>query len=164
MSIMHMRWSRLARCTPAELALEDAVAALGVPYRVQFPGFLYGVRFFPDFLLPTLGVVIEVDDPSHNTAEKREADAERSQALAAAWDVDVVRCTNEAALANPVEAVATMLRSVGLWPIPEAVKRQRVTDSIPRVAKCPPKARRASLAAARRKRRTKLKGKRSNAR
>lgn len=160
---MHMRWSRLSRCTPAELALEDAVAALGVPYRVQFPGFLYGVRFFPDFLLPTLGVVIEVDDPSHNTAEKREADEERSRALAAAWGVAVVRCTNDEALTRPAEAVATMLRSINMWPLP-ASYRPRVAHALPKVSKCPPKARRAALAAARNKRRTKLKGKRNNAR
>lgn len=161
---MHMRWSRLSRCTPAELSLEDAVAALGVPYRTQFPGFLYGVRFFPDLFLPTLGLIIEVDDPSHSTAEKRQADEERSRALAVAWNVDVVRCTNEEALANPTEAVATMLRSVGLWPITDAMRRIRVADTIPQVAKCPPKARRASLAAMRKKRRMKLKGKRKNAR
>ena len=54
-------------------ALEDAVAALGVPYRTQFPCFLYGLRYFLDFYLPTLGVVIEVDDPSHNRLDKSEA-------------------------------------------------------------------------------------------
>lgn len=151
-----MRWSRLSRCTPAELALEDAVASLGVPYRVQFPGFLYGVRFFPDFLLPTLGVVLEVDDPSHNTAEKQQADAERSLTLHDRWGVEVIRCTNEEAVANPREAVATMLRSVGLWPVPDVVRRGRIADALPKVSKCPPKARRAALAAMRKKKRMKL--------
>ena len=142
MSIMHARWSRLYRSTPAELALEDAVAAIGVPYRGQFPGFLYGLRYFVDFLLPTLRLVIEVDDPSHNTAEKQITDAERTAALERVWGVRVVRCTNEEAIADPHGTVRRLLSEAGVWPLPARVRLQRLADNMPRAAKCPPRLRR----------------------
>jgi very-short-patch-repair endonuclease len=159
-SIMHARWSRLYRSTAAELALEDAVAAIGVPYRGQFPGFLYGLRYFVDFLLPTLNLVIEVDDPSHNTAEKQITDAERTAALQRVWGVRVVRCTNEEAITDPHGTVRRLLSEAGLWPLPARFKLQRVADCMPRPAKCPPRLRRVALRASRGRRiRTKLKRK-----
>lgn len=107
---MGMRWARLYRGTRAELAIEPAVARLGVPYRTQFPCFLFpgGLRYFPDFVLPTIGLVIEVDDDSH--AGKTQEDAERSAALARVYGWRVVRCTNAEALADPDAAVSRMLR------------------------------------------------------
>src|SRR5690349_6910316 len=120
---MHVRWGRLYRGTPAELALEDAVAELGVPYRTQFPGFLFGFRFFPDFVLPTVGVVLEVDDDSHSRPEKQEADGERTQYLEGEQGWRVARCSNQEALENPRGAVRRMLASVGCWPLPETRRR-----------------------------------------
>jgi very-short-patch-repair endonuclease len=147
---MAMRWGKLYKGTPAELALEEAVAELGVPYRTQFPGYLYGFRFFPDFLLPTLGLVIEVDDSSHKKADKILKDADRTEALEArGWQV--VRCTNEEALDDPRGAVRAMLRSVGMWPLPE--KKERLARALPQPGKCPAKDRRAAKSLERRRRR-----------
>lgn len=131
--------------------MEEAVARLGVPYRNNYPGFLYGVRSFPDFLLPTLGLVIEVDDPSHSRAEKVEADAERTELLAAAWGVRVVRCTNDEALADADGALRGMLRSIGLWPLPSY--RPALRDALPQTKKCPQKTKREAKSAARQARR-----------
>jgi very-short-patch-repair endonuclease len=142
MNPMAMRWSRLYAGTAAELALEDAVAELGVPYRTQFPGFKYGVRFFPDFYLPTLRLVLEVDDRSHQDPEKQLADAERTRALRDAWGVQVARCTNEEALNDPRGAVRAMLSSVGLWPLPKHLPR--LARALPALRKTPQKERRAA--------------------
>lgn len=125
---MAMRWGKLYKGTPAELSLEDAVAELGVPYRTQFPGYLYGFRFFPDFLLPTLGLVIEVDDASHNKADKIESDRLRTEELGN-HGLRVVRCTNDDALSDPRGTVRAMLVSVGMWPLPQ--KRPRVSSALP---------------------------------
>lgn len=136
---MSMRWGKLYKGTPAELSIEDAVAELGVPYRTQFPGFLYGFRFFPDFLLPTLRLVIEVDDKSHNKTDKMLADADRTERLEEmGWRV--VRCTNEEALNDPRGTVRAMLGSVGLWPLP--ARRPLLVDSLPSPRKAPQKERR----------------------
>jgi hypothetical protein len=154
-NVMAARWSRLYRGTPAELSLEDAVAALGVPYRTQFPGFLFGFRFYPDFFLPTLGLVIEVDDASHDDPEKMAADAERTAYLnGRGWKV--VRCSNAEALENPRAAVQRMLRSIGLWPLPS--NPSRVADCLPAPAKCPPKLKRAARSAARQFNRSQRRG------
>lgn len=106
---MHIRWGKLYRGTRAELALEPAVAALGVRYRFQHPLFLFGpLRFFPDFLLTEHRVVIEVDDPGHFTRAGRARDATRTAALRAAG-YRVVRCTNEDALKYPYATVNRMM-------------------------------------------------------
>jgi len=98
--------------TPAEIAMEEAVAKLGVPYRIQFPYYLWGVRFFPDFLLPTLKLIIEVDDKSHNEKAKKEADEQRTQELnALGWTV--VRCTNDEALNDATGVLRNLLAQVG---------------------------------------------------
>lgn len=136
---MGPRWHRLYKGTPAEQSLEDAVAALGVPYRSQFPGFLYGFRYFPDFLLPTLKLVIEVDDKSHNKAAKALKDADRTEFFEQRHGWQVVRCTNEQAVNHPYEAVTTMLKSVGLWPIPEEYRKLRLADCMPQPKATPRK-------------------------
>jgi len=98
--------------TPAEIAMEEAVAKLGVPYRIQFPYYLWGVRFFPDFLLPTLKLIIEVDDKSHNEKAKKEADEQRTQELnTLGWTV--VRCTNDEALADATGVLRNLLIQAG---------------------------------------------------
>lgn len=99
--------------TSAEIAMEEAIAKLGVPYRIQFPYYLWGVRYFPDFLLPTLKLIIEVDDDSHREKAKKEADEQRTQELnSLGWTV--VRCTNQEALDDSNEALRCMLQSVGI--------------------------------------------------
>lgn len=107
-----LRWSKLyANPTDAEMAIEPAVASVGVRYRFQHP--LFGLRLFPDFILPDYRVVIEVDDRSHSTKKKREADAERTERLnSGGWKV--VRCTNEEAEEDPYGAVDKMLEEAGL--------------------------------------------------
>lgn len=108
------RWAKLYRGTPAELALEPAVASLGVRYRTQYPLFLFSkLRYFPDFVLLDWHVVIEVDDPGHARRERQEADRERTKALrAAGWTV--VRCENEDALRHPYATVNRMMVQLGL--------------------------------------------------
>lgn len=148
---MGPRWHKLYKGTPPELALEDAIAALGVPYRTQFPGFLYGFRFFPDFLLPTLKLVIEVDDSSHTRAAKMVEDHDRSEFMEDKFGWKVVRCTNKNALDNPHGTVRAMLVEAGLWPLPE--RAPLLKDSLPGPASCPRKDRREAKSTARRRRR-----------
>lgn len=106
------RWAKLyANQTPAEAAIEPAIAKLGIRYRFQHP--LWGLRLFPDFVLLDHKVVIEIDDPSHRTTKKRREDAERTRRLAAAgWRV--VRCTNDEALEDPHGTLARILAPLGL--------------------------------------------------
>jgi len=106
-------WKTLYRGTPAEHAIEPAVAALGIPYRTQYPFFLWGTKFFPDFLLPTIGVILEVDDDSHDEDEKKAADALRTAAFEKLGYV-VVRCTNAEAETKPTETVRRLILSAGL--------------------------------------------------
>jgi len=107
-----LRWSKLyANPTSAEASIEPAIASLGVRYRFQHP--LFGLRLFPDFILPDYRVVIEVDDRSHRTKKKREADEERTQRLNhGGWTV--VRCSNEEAEEDPYGAVDRMMGEAGL--------------------------------------------------
>lgn len=106
------RWAKLySQQTPAEAALEPAIAKLGVRYRFQHP--LWGLRLFPDFVLLDHKLVLEVDDASHRTTKKRREDAERTRRLnAAGWTV--VRCWNEDALEDPYGTVARMIKEAGI--------------------------------------------------
>ncbi len=148
---MSMRWGRLYEGTKAERSLEDAVAELGVPYRTQFPGWKYGCRFFPDFFLPTLKIVIEVDDPSHDDPEKMEADEIRTQVIQDTWGARVVRITNEKALSDPRGSLRAALGDAGLWPLPSQLPR--LAEALPPVRKAPKKERRESKSKARQARR-----------
>ncbi len=136
---MSMRWGKLYKGTPAELALEDALAAVGVPYRNQFPCYLYGLRYFLDFALPTLQLVIEVDDPSHESEEKQLDDAERTAAIEAKYGWTVIRCTNEEALSDPYGTIERLLLDQGYWPVPTGIRGLKIADFLPVVEKCPPK-------------------------
>lgn len=133
--MMASRWCKLYKGTPAELALEDAVAAIGIPYRTQFPLFMFGARYFPDFLLPTIGLVIEVDDPSHNTAEKRALDEQRTEVMRQMYGWRVVRCTNEEATNNPTGTVRRLLLEAGVS-LPNS---RRLRDCLPEPRSCPKK-------------------------
>lgn len=106
------RWAKLySNPTPAEVAVEPAIASLGVPYRFQHP--LWGLRLFPDFVLLQQKLVIEIDDPGHATRAGRAKDALRTKKLAAAgWRV--VRCTNAEAIDDPYGAVDAMMEEAGL--------------------------------------------------
>lgn len=124
---MHARWAGHYYLTPAERVLEPHIASLGVPYRVQHPMFLWGrPQYFPDFLLPTLGIIVEVDGPEHN--EKKAEDDLRTGVLND-LGYRVIRCTNNEALYEPgavMERIAKLReldgdRNIGIPPRP--VKR-----------------------------------------
>lgn len=103
-------WAKLySQQTEAEAALEPALASLGVPYRFQHP--VWAAGLFPDFVLLHQRVVIEVDDKSHRS--KKKADAERTAKLKKlGWKV--VRCTNEEAKQAPYDTVDRMMAEAGL--------------------------------------------------
>lgn len=101
-------WKTLYRGTQAEHAIEPAVASLGLVYRTQYPFFLWGTKYFPDFLLPTIGVILEVDDESHDEDDKKAADALRTAAFEKLGYV-VVRCSNEEAKQKPYETVKRLI-------------------------------------------------------
>lgn len=112
MSLFLKRWAKLySDQTPAERALEPAIASLGIPYRCQHPVWRFGS--FIDFVLLDDRVAIEVDDASHKRIDRRIKDAERTQKLVAAgWTV--VRCTNEEALTDPYRTVDRLMEAAGL--------------------------------------------------
>jgi very-short-patch-repair endonuclease len=147
------RWGHLYKGTPAELSIEPAIAALGLVYRTQFPGYLFGFRFFPDFFLPQIGLVIEIDDKSHGKAEKMEADAERTAYLESrGWKV--VRCQNKEALNDPSGTVQSLIRAAGITrEAIEAARRRPLSECLPVPSKCPPAVRRKAKADARQARR-----------
>jgi hypothetical protein len=112
---MYACWGKLySDMTPSELALEPAVASLGVPYRTQFPFFLFdnvgGLKCFPDFLLLNQRVIIEVDDDKHFTPSGMAADKIRTAKIEAAG-YSVVRVTNADAQAYPYEALDFAFRA-----------------------------------------------------
>lgn len=150
---MSMRWGRLYRGTPAELAIEPAIAALGICYRTQFPGHLYGFRAFPDVFIPQLGLIIEVDDKSHNKADKILADAERTEMLEG-YGWQVVRCTNEEAVNDPHGTVNRLLRDVGITQADiEKARRRPLASCLPQPRSAPQKQRREAISAERQRRR-----------
>lgn len=116
MNPLHGRFAALYCGTPAEHALEPAVAALGRPYRTNFPLYLYegGLRFYPDFVIPSLGLVIEVDGPSHRG--KDEEDDARSRELFRVYGWITARCTNEEALTDPFGTVARLIQGTSPGP------------------------------------------------
>lgn len=107
MSMMLRYWYRLYNnMTPAEQALEPAIAALGERYRSQHPFLKH--KLFADFALLDRKRVIEVDGDSHDKPSQKKKDLEHMLALRSdGWDV--VRVSNEQALAVPVETVAWCL-------------------------------------------------------
>jgi very-short-patch-repair endonuclease len=111
MSMMYWRWGKLYRGTRHETLFERALARVGIPYRTQFPGFLYGFHYFPDFYLPTLQLCIEVDDPSHGA--KAEEDAIRTARLGQ-FGIRTVRVTNAEVQADAWGAVLKALTLANL--------------------------------------------------
>lgn len=107
---MMLRWGYrlLMNMTPAEVALEPAVAALGERYRSQFP--FLGQKLFADFALLDRKLIIEVDGNSHDVPSQKLKDIQHTLALKAlGWEV--IRVTNEQALANPAGTVAGALQA-----------------------------------------------------
>lgn len=102
-------WQRLYDdMTPAEVALEPAIAALGERYRSQHP--FWGLKHFADFALLERKRIIEVDGDSHDKPSQKKKDLEHTIALKSlGWDV--VRVSNEQALANPAGTVAAALQA-----------------------------------------------------
>lgn len=147
---MSARWGKLYKQTPAEQSIEPALsAATGCVVRCQFPGYLYGFRFFPDFFLPQLGLIVEIDDPGHNRAAKILADADRTEALETrGWTV--VRCKNEEALNDPNGTVQRLLNDAGITPQKlEAARRVPLSQCMPVTMKAGQRERRAAKHAAR---------------
>ena len=112
----HGRWAQLYKGTKPELALEAAVATLGIPYRTNFPCHLYlpKIDAFPDFFLPTLGLVLEVDGPEHYTPAGRRDDAERTEKMEKYHGWTVVRCTNDEAEHDAADTLDRMLEQAGI--------------------------------------------------
>lgn len=111
-SFLLRNWAKLyADPTPAERAIEPAMASLGVRYRFQHPMFALG--YILDYALPDHKLAIEVDDKSHRRTAKKKKDAERTAKLEArGWRV--IRCTNEEAEADPWGTVDRLMAQAGL--------------------------------------------------
>lgn len=128
--------------TPSEAALEPAIAALGIPYRAQYP--FFKLKHYADFALPTRKIIIEVDGKSHLTNKQRLKDIRDTLGLEAmGWKI--LRCTNEEAQAHPTETVARLLaqahRVTPLEPAAAALEIARLEALLP--PKKPRRARRA---------------------
>ncbi len=109
---MASRFIGLYPGTRSELALEPSIAAMGLVYRTNFPLYLWGVdSCFPDFIIPALGAIIEVDGPDHDQPAKKKADLERTARLNS-LGYTVVRCTNDEALADPVVVTDRLLQAL----------------------------------------------------
>ena len=107
MSKIHVWWHRaFMNLTPAEKALEPAIALLGERYRPQYPFLQF--KHFADFALLDRMLIIEVDGDSHDKPAQKKKDLEHSMKLKAlGWDV--VRVANEAAMADPAGTVSAAL-------------------------------------------------------
>lgn len=107
MGLMLKYWARLYNnMTPAEQALEPAVAALGERYRTQYP--FFGLRHIADFALLDRKLIIEVDGASHDHYKQKHKDLQHMLALEArGWSV--YRCSNLQATVDPEGTVRAAL-------------------------------------------------------
>lgn len=99
---MMLRWGYrlLMNMTEAEKALETGIVRLGVRYRAQYP--FLGLKLFADFALLDDMLIIEVDGASHDKPAQKLKDLDHMIGLKSlGWDV--VRVSNEEAMANPLE-------------------------------------------------------------
>lgn len=80
--------------TKQEQKAECVIATLNTRYRTQHPFRCGAKSYFADFWLPDYRIVVEIDDVSHNRADKRKKDLERSEALQA-LGLLVIRVTNQ---------------------------------------------------------------------
>lgn len=102
-------WYRLYHnMTAAEKALEPAIAALGERYRSQHPFLKH--KLFADFALLDRQLIVEVDGASHDAPRQKQKDLVHMLALRSdGWNV--VRVSNERAMADPAGAVSECLRA-----------------------------------------------------
>lgn len=107
------RWAKLyVNLTTPELAIEPAIAALGLPYRAQHPVFATGSVL--DFAIYPRGIggpklAVEIDGKEHRTKAGMAKDAERTAKLEArGWKI--ARITNEEAKADPRGAVDRIVK------------------------------------------------------
>jgi very-short-patch-repair endonuclease len=100
-------WARLYnKPTEAEKAIEPAIASLGERYRSQHP--FFALRHIADFVLLDRKLIIEVDGKSHSAPKQIKKDLEHTIALKA-LGYEVIRVTNEQAMAAPWETVLAAL-------------------------------------------------------
>lgn len=101
-------WYQLySRPTRHELAVEEVVATLGIPYRFQHP--VLAAKAILDFAFPTLRLALEIDGKDHFTAKGLAKDAARTERLAKLnWQV--VRLTNGEVDADVRTAVMHVLQ------------------------------------------------------
>lgn len=107
MALIHSYWARLLlNPTESEVALEPAVAALGEPYRFQWP--FFGLKHIADFLLVNRKLIIEVDGASHDTPKQKYKDITHTLSLKK-LGYEVIRVTNEQAKRDPEGTVKAAL-------------------------------------------------------
>lgn len=98
--MLHNWRELIEKQTTPELAFEKKLCKLGVRYRFQDLRWKYII----DFTLPDYKIAIEIDGPSHNTAEARRKDRERDTWLeSGGWQV--FRFTNQQVLSDPEACV-----------------------------------------------------------
>lgn len=109
MSLHLLVWRKqLLDPAPTEMLLEPHLAAFGITYRVQH--FLGAGQYLLDFAFPSRMVAVEADDPSHNSAERRQKDAIRDAWLRSkGWTI--LRYTNAEIQSCP-QMVAAKVKAV----------------------------------------------------
>lgn len=96
--------------TPAEKAIEPAIASLGIPYRFQH---IVSMKFIIDYMLPTIKVAIEIDGLSHRRPAQIEKDVKKTAFLEEkGWRV--IRILNEDAILDPYYTLDYELEKLGL--------------------------------------------------
>lgn len=94
-----------------ELALEPAIASLGLPYRYQHLDL--SRKIIMDYAMPTIKLDIEVDGDSHKRVAQVRDDLNRAQELKKiGWTV--YRIQNEDAIADPFGCIDRMVQDLGL--------------------------------------------------
>lgn len=94
-----------------ELAIEPAIAALGLPYRYQHLDL--SRKIIMDYAMPTLKLDIEIDGESHRRVDQIRDDINRAEQLKKiGWTV--YRIQNEDALADPFGCIDRMVLELGL--------------------------------------------------
>lgn len=94
-----------------ELALEPAIASLGLPYRYQHLDL--SRKIIMDYAMPTIKLDIEVDGDSHKRASQIREDIDRAvQLKKIGWTV--YRIQNEDAITDPFGCIERMVAELGL--------------------------------------------------
>lgn len=129
-------WKRMcAQPTDAEAALDPAVAALGVPYRFQYP--FWEHKYFADFAVLPWRLIIEVDGDSHNKPSQKEKDLKHAlQVLDDGWVV--ARVSNELAMKCPEAAVEQAVEYYREWGPKKAELGTLLRVTLDRLHKCFP--------------------------